>query len=161
MQSIMPATERTSERYTTNGDLYAGIRVSNDRPDQSANSRHRRRSTRRTTSIDMLLWELGLEDLVHGQLTPRLAEVGMLDEVLRNASQIMYYKGFKLCPAIAKDVYVASNLDFARKAVAYLEGGPRGPRPPPNHCSLCRSPLRCKNSVVELTKYLVENSPTN
>jgi hypothetical protein len=64
---------------------------------------------------NILLLELGLEDLVHGQLTPRLVEVGMLDEVLRNASQIMYYKGFKLCPAIAKDVYVASNFDFARK----------------------------------------------
>jgi hypothetical protein len=64
---------------------------------------------------NILLLELGLEDLVHGQLTPRLVEVGMLDEVLRNASQTMYYKGFELCPAIAKDVYIASNFDFARK----------------------------------------------
>jgi hypothetical protein len=65
---------------------------------------------------NILLLELGLEDLVHGQLTPRLVAVGLLDDVLRNASQTMYVKGFELSLIVATDVYVANNFDFARKA---------------------------------------------
>jgi hypothetical protein len=54
-------------------------------------------------NVQML--ELGAEDLVHGQLTPRLVEVGILNDVLRNASKVLYRKGFELCFATPAEVY--------------------------------------------------------
>lgn len=61
------------------------------------------------------LLELGAEDLIHGHLTPRLVEVGTLDDVLRKASEVLHSKGLELSFTTPTDVYVAGNFDFIRR----------------------------------------------
>jgi hypothetical protein len=60
--------------------------------------------------------ELDAEDLNNGQLTTRLVGIGTLNHILGNESKTMYNKGFELCLATSKDVHVASNFDFVRRA---------------------------------------------
>jgi uncharacterized protein YdiU (UPF0061 family) len=59
--------------------------------------------------------ELGTEDLVHGQLTPRLVGAGSLKETLVNISRTLGKWAYELCQKTPKEIYVGGNFDFARK----------------------------------------------
>jgi hypothetical protein len=61
------------------------------------------------------LLELGLVDLMHGQLTLRLIDVGEMAKILQNVSQVLYQAGFELCQKTPRDVYIASNFDVVRR----------------------------------------------
>ena len=61
--------------------------------------------------------ELGVEDLIHGQLTPKLISVDQLYDAMQNVSNYLAIRGqgeFRLCHATPQDVYANPSYDFAR-----------------------------------------------
>jgi hypothetical protein len=58
---------------------------------------------------------LGIEDLVHGQLTPRLIDVDLLQEARANITGTLRRKGKDLCLASTNEMYTNGNYDFARR----------------------------------------------
>jgi hypothetical protein len=59
--------------------------------------------------------ELGIEDLVHGQLTPRLVGAGSLKETLANISRTLGKRAYELSQKTPEEMYVGGNFDFTRK----------------------------------------------
>ena len=61
--------------------------------------------------------ELGIEDLIRGQLTPRMISVEELGEAILNVSEALGVKGktqFRLCQTSPQDVYRNPSYDFVR-----------------------------------------------
>jgi hypothetical protein len=62
-------------------------------------------------------FELGIEDLVHGQITPRLISADQLWGVLQNISGYLSEKGdggFRLCQNSPQEVYTSPSFVYAR-----------------------------------------------
>jgi hypothetical protein len=58
---------------------------------------------------------LGVEDLVHGQLTPRLVSVGVLTDALKNFTRALGRKFKHPCLTSSNELYTIGNYDFARR----------------------------------------------
>jgi hypothetical protein len=58
---------------------------------------------------------LGVEDLVHGQLTPRLVSVGVLTEALKNVTRALSSRFKHPCLTSPNELYIIGNYDFARR----------------------------------------------
>jgi hypothetical protein len=58
---------------------------------------------------------LGVEDLVHGQLTPRLISVGVLRDALVNVTRALGRKFKHPCLTSPNELYTLGNYDFARR----------------------------------------------
>jgi hypothetical protein len=58
---------------------------------------------------------LGVEDLVHGQLTPRLVSVGVLTDALKNVTRALGRKFKHPCLTSPNELYTIGNYDFARR----------------------------------------------
>jgi hypothetical protein len=58
---------------------------------------------------------LGVEDLVHGQLTPRLVSVGVLRDALVNVTRALGRKFKHPCLTSPNELYTLGNYDFARR----------------------------------------------
>jgi hypothetical protein len=58
---------------------------------------------------------LGIEDLVHGQLAPRLVSVGVLTEALKNVTRALGIRFKHPCLASPNELYTIGNYDFARR----------------------------------------------
>jgi hypothetical protein len=58
---------------------------------------------------------LGIEDLVHGQLTHRLIDVDLLHEVRGNITGTLRRKGKDLCFTSTNEMYTNGNYDNARR----------------------------------------------
>ena len=59
--------------------------------------------------------ELGVEDLIHGQLTPRVVDTTTLNVALRGISRKLAKHKMRLCAQNAADVYLMKNFHFARR----------------------------------------------
>jgi hypothetical protein len=66
-------------------------------------------------ALQLLL--LGIEDLVHGQLTPKLIDVDLLHEARANITGTLRRKGKDLCLASTNVIYTNGNYDFARRGI--------------------------------------------
>ena len=56
--------------------------------------------------------ELGIEDLIRGQLTPRMISVEQLGEAILNVSEALSAKGttqFRLCQTTPRDVMISCD----------------------------------------------------
>src|SRR5208282_6885596 len=61
--------------------------------------------------------EFGVEDLIHGQLTPKLISVDQLWDAMQNVSNYLAIRSqgeFRLCHTTPHDVYANPSYDFAR-----------------------------------------------
>jgi len=61
--------------------------------------------------------ELGIGDLIRGQLTPRMISVEQLGDAILNVSEALGVKGktqFRLCQTSPQDVYRNPSYDFVR-----------------------------------------------
>ena len=58
--------------------------------------------------------DLGIEDLLHGLLTPKIVGVRQINRLLNRADQELYENGLRLCMRTAKAVYGSRNFDVAR-----------------------------------------------
>ena len=58
--------------------------------------------------------ELGVEDLINGQITPKLIDTNDINRALQNATITLGKQSMTLCVTTAKDVYGSQSFDFAR-----------------------------------------------
>ena len=64
---------------------------------------------------DLLHLLAGIEDLVHGQLTPRLIEMDQVQRIFMNVTRTLQREGKELCPTSAAEIYTSGTYEFARK----------------------------------------------
>ena len=64
---------------------------------------------------ELQLLELGVEDLIHGQITPRLIAADVLDNALRDIQNELAKRHEHLCFDKPNEVYAVQNFEFARK----------------------------------------------
>jgi hypothetical protein len=62
------------------------------------------------------LLELGVEDLVHGQLTPRLIDANTLTAALSNITRLLRGQSKEPCYSTAREIYESRNFDYAAEA---------------------------------------------
>jgi len=62
--------------------------------------------------------DLGIEDLLHGMLTPKIVGVRQINRMLNMADKELYDNGLRLCMRTAKAVYGSRNFDVARSGDA-------------------------------------------
>jgi hypothetical protein len=63
------------------------------------------------------LLELGVEDLVHGQLTPRLVDANTLTAALSNITRLLRGQSKEPCYSTAREIYESRNFDYARRGL--------------------------------------------
>ena len=68
-----------------------------------------------TTHDDLQLLELGVEDLIHGQLTPRLLPADVLKGALVNISGELAKHQVHLCFDTPNEIYALKNFEFIRR----------------------------------------------
>ena len=56
-----------------------------------------------------------VEDLVYGQLTPRIIEMNLMKDIFANVSTALQREGKELCPTTPTEIYTGGNYEFARK----------------------------------------------
>ena len=60
------------------------------------------------------LLERGLQDLVHGMISPSLVNADLLSQVMQNASRVLARHSYVLCYKTPQQVYASKTFDYAR-----------------------------------------------